>query len=281
MSKNPIDVSRARVDKVRSATRTRVMDPADDYSYADLMGDMTSTVRELVDVVYRTEAQRLYGTTQVPGFALFLYGSPARCEMTSYTDIDIHIIDDDRDDTSAELKRRISGSLSTFGFGKIDDPNWENLETVELYVARSITEGNQIIDADYVCGDRVIADRIEGIRLKHDTLERNVRNIFFQRYYLDHYYSRRSTVEVPNVKYCVGGYRELLTFNWFDKVMKLYNPSWDKGDGTGPWVRKALANLRDNEMISEDDFNHADTSIGFVTLLRNEMLHANLGTSDQ
>ena len=122
---------RQEVSSIRSSTRLRILDPNDSYSISDLMGDLSSVVGRMISEVYGIEANNLFGPTDVPNFAIFSYGSPGRGEMTTHADIDLHIIDEAPNEKSAELKSRIVRDLETFGFSKVDDPNWENLETVE------------------------------------------------------------------------------------------------------------------------------------------------------
>jgi predicted nucleotidyltransferase len=270
-----------KINETREKTRELLMNPNVNYDSFNLMSDLSFAVYNMVKKVYKFESEKIYGNFEPNNFAIFLYGSPSREEMTSYSDIDLHVIDEQHTPESHLLKENILKVLNTFGFGKIDDPNWENLKTIRQYTAKSITEGNQIIDAKYVCGDKLIDEKIQKIKNNYDTLERNVRNIFFQRFYLDHYYSNRSSKEIPNVKYCSGGYRELLTFDWFDKIMTLSNKSWLKEKVEEPKVLSAIKNLYLNNLVNKYEFNKIKKSIDFITLLRNEMLHVNIGTEDE
>jgi len=272
---------RKKFDEVRCYSRKNAMDPSSNYDSFNLMTDLSNAVISMVENVYEYESQKIYSDSLVDNFAIFLYGSSSRNEMSSYSDIDIHIIDEKNSLESNLLKKNIIDDLDTFRFGKIDDPNWKNLKTIEKYVSKSITEGNQIIDAKYICGDKSISKNIQLMKDKYDDLERNVKNIFFQKFYLEHYYSNRSSEDVPNVKYSSGGYRDLLTFDWFDKTMDISYNLWLKNSSEGPYVLNALHNLYLNNLIDKSQFQQIKTSVNFISLLRNEMLHVNINTSDE
>jgi hypothetical protein len=201
--------------------------------------------------------------------------------MTSYSDIDIHIINENLSEKTVLLKKNILNSLSSFGFGKIDDPNWEHLDVISKYAERSITEGNQVIDCKYACGDKSINNEVEKIKKKYDTLDRNIRNMFFQWFYLDYYYSIRSTFDIPNVKYCKGGYRELLSFDWFDKLINIYKNKESKSDPETPFIKNAIENMLSNSFISDEQFVKLYEAVNFIVLLRNEILHINQNTEDK
>ncbi len=277
----PLERLARKVSLAKNNTRLRAMDPKDNYNAFNLMIDLSSLVRDMIKETYNFYALQMFNSVEVPDFAILLYGSPARREMTTYSDIDIHIMDHNQTSESIKLKECLTETLGTFGFGKVDDPNWKSFNVADLYAARSITEGNQIIDAIFVCGDTSMANKLDALKNKYDTVDRNIRNIFFQWFYLDHYYSRRSTTEVPNVKYCKGGYRELLTFDWFDKTMGLLRNDWIKNNTDDPLLKQAINNLKQNNLITPNEFTSVDQAVNFITLLRNEVLQVNIGTSEQ
>ena len=269
-----------KFSSTKSNSHRRAMNPDYRYDSFNLMTDLSIVVREMIDATYRCCTDSRSDKKEIPGFGIILYGSPARYEMTNYSDIDIHIIDSKPTRESAELKSGIANGLAAFGFGKIDDPEWRNLDIAELYAAKSIIEGNQIIDSEFVCGDTEIAKNLATLKIKYDSLEWRTKNMFFQQFYLDHYYSRRN-LNTTNVKYCVGGSRELLTFDWFDKAMNYTDPNWDKGSSDLPWIKKAIDNLVYNKLIDESTYNSLYRAVNFVVLLRNEVLHANQDTAEQ
>ena len=276
-----IDNLRAEIVQMRSETRKKAMDPSNDYNSLSLMRDTTSAVSDAVSKVYRHHAMELFGSPFVQGFAIYVYGSPARTEMTTYSDLDLHVIIDGSTPKKSLLKTRILDSFGTFAFAKVDDPNWEKLSIIEQYAAKSITEGNQVIDARYVGGDMNLARRFEYIQQKYDTLDRSIRNIFFQWFYLDHYYSRRNSLDTINVKYSRGGFRELLTYDWFDKTMSLFNVRWPQQIVEKPFIEQALQNFSTHGLVDCDYAKSLRSSVDFIILLRNEMLHVNEGTQDR
>ncbi len=121
--------------------------------------------------------------------------------------------------------KSILKALDTYGFGKVDEQGWRQEEVIERYARHSLVDGNKVFDAQFIAGDPTILSWMNDLQLRENTLDRAMKNVVFQRYYLEHYYSNRSTDEVPNVKYQNGGTRDLLTYNWFDNTMSLRQDS--------------------------------------------------------
>ena len=99
-------------------------------------------------------------------------------------------------------------------------PEWGTLSEAEIFAEKSITEGNQILESRFLCGDKDIKGKTEEMIGKYATTERMIRNIIFQKFYFEQYYKQRIRNGAINVKYCDGGSRDFLFINWFDKLMR-------------------------------------------------------------
>jgi predicted nucleotidyltransferase len=246
-----------------------------------LMRSMTTSLRSAVSSLY--DLARVDLRCPPNDIAIFLYGSPARNELTSYSDIDLHVIDEQQSPQSRALQERVRADLATLGFGKVDDPHWERFHVMEHYASKSMTEGNQVLDTTFVCGDLTMNRTITSMKARHDTRDRNVRNFIFQSHYLTHYYEQKARADAENIKYCAGGYRDLLVLNWFDKIMRLTHADWDPllRDRGQPHIERTLENLTHNGMVTPDQGRACSNAVSFLVMLRNEALHVNQGTSDK
>ncbi len=266
--------------KERRDARIKAMNPQISYSGFDLMSDISQMAERAIKKSYKVLEKNLF-EEKSPSIAIFLYGSGGRGEMTNYSDIDIHFISAIDDPQASVFQEKLHKELASYQFGKIDDPNWKNMKSVEKYAARSITEANQIFDAKLVAGDKGLAKELTRIIEKYDTQERKIRNMLFQKFYLEHYYGARSNVEVPNVKYCSGGYRDLLTFDWFSNWISSTKGLPSDIIGKMPQIQYSLKDIGAKGIITNKKERLALDSAEFMVLFRNEVLHSNIGTKDE
>ena len=239
----------------------------------DLMEQTTQVVRGIVkDEFLRFAPQK--------GMAVFVHGSPSRNEMITYSDIDILFVETL---PSIVAGRDITKALATYGFGKVDEQGWRQEGVIERYAKHSLVDGNKVFDAQFVAGDPSILDWMSDLQKRENTLDRAMKNVVFQRYYLEHYYSNRSTEEVPNVKYQHGGTRDLLTYDWFDNTMSLHRGSdWTREpESNRPNIESSLKNMSGNGVLSNAEYEATKVAVEFTSLLRNEILHVNQTTKDK
>ena len=216
------------------------------------------------------------------GIAAFVYGSLGRKEMIGESDLDVLVLWDDKyDKISKERKDEIKQKSESFNFCKVDIPDWGNLKEAEVYSKISITEGNQVLECRFLCGDDKKRKKEENIQQKYATAERMTRNFIFQKFYFDEYFKHKVRDDALNIKYCHGGSREFLFINWFDNFMFKKHPCWETQNKEIPYVERGLINLYKNNLISTPEFKDALNAANFNILMRNETLDCNKGTKDE
>lgn len=264
---NKVKVGREKAEEIRAAAMRR------EIGAFDLMEQTTQVVRSIV----KDEFLRYAPQT---GMAVFVHGSPSRNEMSTYSDIDILFVETIPNITAG---KGIIKALDTYGFGKVDEQGWRQEEVIERYTKHSLVDGNKVFDAQFVAGDPSILGWMSDLQLRENTLDRAMKNVVFQRYYLEHYYSNRSTEEVPNVKYQQGGTRDLLTYDWFDNTMALHQGSnWLRDlKSNRPKMESSLKNMNSNGVLSSTEYETTKVAVEFTSLLRNEILHVNHNTKDK
>lgn len=218
---------------------------------------------------------------QTNGIGAFLYGSPGRREMVCESDLDILLIYKDNSQIYSKFKEQFKKLAQPFKFCKIDLPEWGNIEEVSTFSQKSITEGNQVLECRFICGDKEIANSVKNIQEKYGGPDRMIRNIIFQNFYFQQYFRQRVRNGKINVKYCDGGSRDYLFINWFNQLMNRKYPEWNKTFGERPVAEIGLSNIYKNGLISSLEFGRAIEALNFNILFRNEILLANKGTEDE
>jgi hypothetical protein len=235
---------------------------------------MECVVKELFNLT-----SKLIGDTGE--IAAFLYGSPGRREMVCESDLDLMLVYRDRSKKFIEFKNKFKEIAKPFEFCKVDLPEWGTLEEAKTYASSSITEGNQVLESRFVCGDDNIRKEIKSIQKEFGMPERMRRNIVFQKFYFEQYYKQRVRNGSINVKYCDGGSRDYLFIYWFNQLMSGKYPDWDKAPVERPMAEQGLSNLFHNSLITFPEFSKAIDALQFNLLLRNEILLANKGSKDE
>lgn len=215
------------------------------------------------------------------GIAAFLYGSPGRREMVSESDLDIMLVYKNQSKKYIDFKEKFRELAQPLEFCKVDLPDWGTLNEAESFAKKSITEGNQVLEDRFVCGDEKIKEGIEKIKEKYGNPNRMARNIVFQKFYFDQYFKQRVRDGAINIKYCDGGSRDYLFIHWFNQLMKRKYPEWNKTTNKKPVAEQGLSNLYQNKVIDSFEFGRAIDALNFNLLFRNEILLANKGTNDE
>ena len=144
-------------EKIRNRTRFKVSPPQnyDGLSMAIAYSDvMDYVVRELFDLT--VEQLNNQGKK---GIAAFLYGSPGRREMVCESDLDMMLVYGDNSQGYLDFKNKFKELAEPFKFCKIDLPEWGTIEEARTFAQKSITEGNQVLESRFVCGDADIKKR--------------------------------------------------------------------------------------------------------------------------
>ncbi|MBU0460975.1 MAG: nucleotidyltransferase domain-containing protein, partial [Nanoarchaeota archaeon] len=116
----------------REDARLKAMNPESPYSGFDLIADISHMIDEVIKREYQSLEKRIFGNELSPS-AVFLYGSGGRNEMTNYSDIDIHFISTANDRRTTLFREGLHSALTQYKFGKIDDPYWANMDSLENY----------------------------------------------------------------------------------------------------------------------------------------------------
>lgn len=263
-------------EQIRNKTRfqTPISEKYDGLTMAIAYSDMMEYV---VKELFNLTAERVTSN----GIAAFLYGSSGRREMVCESDLDVLLVYRNNSDEYKKFKDKFKEFASSFKFCKIDLPQWGAIDEAAIFAQKSITEGNQILESRFICGDNKIKQKIEKIQKKFGGPERMIRNIVFQRFYFEQYFKQRVRNGAINIKYCDGGSRDYLFLHWFNQLMKRKYPNWGKSIFGRPEAEIGLYNLYINGLISSLEFSKAIESLNFNLLLRNEILLANKGTSDE
>lgn len=266
-------------EKIRNRTRFKVSSHQnyDGLSMAIAYSDiMEYVVQELFDLT----AEQLNNKNK-KGVAAFLYGSPGRREMVCESDLDMMLVYKDNSQDYINFKKRFKELAESFNFCKIDLPEWGTIEESKIFARKSITEGNQVLESRFVCGDEDIKTEMGSIQNEFGGPERMTRNIVFQKFYFEQYFKQRVRDGAINIKYCDGGSRDYLFIHWFNQLMGRKYSDWDRAQEERPVAEQGLHNLYQNGLISPLEFSKAIDALHFNLLFRNEVLLANKGTSDE
>lgn len=277
ITKLVMDFNRAK-EQIRNKTRFRsAINKNDGLSMAVAYSQVVEyIVKELFDLTVESmELKKPFGIGAV------IYGSPGRKEMVAESDLDVMLLYEKDTPSYQKFKEKFKEYANSLQFCKVDLPEWGTIDEASIFAEKSITEGNQVLEGTFLCGDEEIKEKLNKIQQKFGGQERMIRNIIFQKFYFDQYFKQRVRDGDINVKYCDGGSRDYLFIHWFNQLMKREYPDWDKGLKERPVAEIGLFNLYNNGLISSVEFAKAIESLNFNLLLRNEVLLANKGTSDE
>ena len=242
-------------------------------AYSDVM---EYVVKGLFDLTTESIGENNHG-----GIAAFLYGSLGRREMVCESDLDVMLVYRDKSPKYLNFKEKFKELAEPFKFCKIDLPEWGTCEEAKIFAKKSITEGNQILESRFVCGDENIRADVEKIQKEFGGPERMARNIIFQKFYFEQYFKQRIKNGAINIKYCDGGSRDYLFIHWFNQLMDKKYSDWDRAQKERPVAEQGLFNLYHNGLIDSLEFGKAIDSLHFNLLFRNEILLVNKGTSNE
>ncbi|MBR9683168.1 hypothetical protein GOV03_01370 [Candidatus Woesearchaeota archaeon] len=266
-------------EKIRNRTQFK-LDSSPKYEGLDMAVSYSEAIEYVVKEIFNLTSE-VIGNRNGEGIAAFLYGSPGRREMVCESDLDIMLVYRDESKDHIEFKDKFKEFAKPFKFCKIDLPEWGTLEEAKIFAERSITEGNQVLETRFICGDRDIRKEVTLIQEEFGRPERMTRNIVFQKFYFEQYFRQRIRNGAINVKYCDGGSRDYLFIHWFNQLMGGKYSNWDLAQKGRPVAEQGLSNLYNNGLISSLEFSKAINALHFNLLFRNEILLANKGTSDE
>lgn len=205
--------------------------------------------------------------------AVGIYGSAGRQEMAAYSDADVLIITGSESTQEREFRKQFSIEMAKFGYSKVDIPDWGTIRQLSKICSTNIVEGNQILESKIVCGDPSLIKSFRAMVKKQNTLERSKRNILFQLFCYDYYYSKRRKNGYINVKYSAGGTRDILFFIWIAR-----HTATSVGIQPPISITNSLSLLFEHGSVNRSEYEKLLRSISNVMLLRSEALKINKGT---
>jgi predicted nucleotidyltransferase len=266
--------------KEQIRNKTRFCSSSNENNGLTMAVSYSNVVEYIVKELFSLTAESVWAE-KISGIGAFLYGSPGRKEMVSESDLDVMLLYKDDSPKYKEFKEKFKEYANSLQFCKVDLPEWGTFDDASTFAEKSITEGNQVLEGNFVCGDKDTEIKLQEIQQKFGGPERMIRNIVFQKFYFDQYFQQRVRNGDINVKYCDGGSRDYLFIHWFNQLMKQKYLDWDKGLRERPVAEIGLYNLYQNGLINSLEFAQSIESLNFNILLRNEILLANKGTIDE
>jgi len=241
----------------------------------------TTNFERIAKAVFNIITEKVYGSTSTPGLSIYAYGSPGRIEMVGGdSDADIFILESKETKKGTEFRKQFAETMERFDYSKLDLPEWGKLAETEIYLEKSLIEGNQILETRFLCGDAKLNMRLEKLKSKYNSPERAIKNIIFNRLYLDEYFSKKVRAGALNVKYCKGGSRELLFISWYDGLLRLINA--EEGElSKEPRFLIGLKKALERNAITEIQYRNAIRAINFLSILRTDILSVNKSTKDR
>jgi len=247
----------------------------------ELVVEETRKFDKIVRDTYEEVAMNLFGTKVPSGFAVFAYGSPGRIELVGGdSDADIFLVEKEKTPRSTEFKKRLKERWGTFGFSKVDLPPWGTYDEIDIYLEKSLVEGNQVLETRFLAGDESVMQEVSQRKQKFDSIERGLRNIIFNRLYFNQYFRQRIRDGALNLKYCPGGSRDFLFVYWQDKLDRMIRKEPDD-PLYSPRVQNGLNRLFAQGKIPEGNFKGVLEAINFMVELRSDVLAINRDTLDR
>lgn len=203
------------------------------------------------------------------------FGSPARYEMLGQSDLDCLLIREDEINI-VPLREKFMDNLKSFDFSKLDIPMWGSLTDCGNYLKKSVTEGNQLVEARYVSGDKDTWDKLENLRKKYCTEERFSVTFCFQYLYFNQYYKQRERAEKYNLKYGHGGTRDFLFPVW----LAYFREGYEYLQNGEPAVIRGIQSLLERKDITNEQSKRFVDAANVIALMRNELLRISYGTDD-
>ncbi len=247
----------------------------------EIMGEETRLLINRIKSVYNKSARDSYGQSSTPGLGVYVYGSVGRGEMVGGdADADVFILETGPTEKSRQFRELFVKRMNEFDYAKLDIPEWGKLDEAQIFLEKSLIEGNQVLETRYIAGDLNLDKELDFLKRRYNTLERALKNFIFNRFYLDDYFKNKVRNGALNVKYCEGGSRELLFFSWYDEIISLLDNSPHQEKGLPRCLIGAKTALL-RERLNEEEYNSFIQAIDYMTILRSNILAVNRDTSDR
>ncbi|MBI2146797.1 hypothetical protein HYU22_05665 [Candidatus Woesearchaeota archaeon] len=223
-----------------------------------------------------TEASReVLGMDSPSGVALFSFGAPARKEMFGGSDADVAVYRAGNTNQELKLRDKFVELLQDFNFTKIDTPVWGTLDDIQRYMSTSVTEANQVMEAQFICGDPEFRKRVESLRISLYDKDIIARNLIFQFFYFDQYYGKKASPGHLNLKYCAGGIRDFLFPMWYAQLKAGID-----GNLKTTAMERGLTILYEERLLSQDDIVDIMKHSSSMAFIRDEVIRLTPGDMD-
>ncbi len=232
--------------------------------------------KTLVSSILQNLSLQQTGNIYPKGIVVYSFGAPSRNEMVGSSDADIIIFRKDNSNDKLLFRKKFIEVLSNFGFTKIDTPEWGSVEDIIRYLNTSVTEANQIIEAQFIGGDLEFMQEIEKVRKENYQKQIIARNLLFQFNYFSHYYKQKEKENEINLKYCHGGVRDLLFPMWYSHLTHGLEKNL-----TIPAVKKGLETLYEKGFFNKrEEISDCLKKIANLIFIRNELIDISNGDTD-
>lgn len=222
------------------------------------------------------EASRdIFGTDFPQGVAIFSFGAPARKETFGGSDADVAVYRAGNTSKELKLREKFVELLQDYNFTKVDTPVWGTLDDIQRYMTTSVTEANQVMEAQFICGDPEFRKRVEQLRVSLYNKDIIARNLVFQFFYFDQYYSKKASPGHLNLKYCAGGIRDFLFPIWYAQLKK----GIDENLKTTA-MERGLNTLYEDGLLSGDELVDLLKHSSSIAFIREEVIRLTSGDMD-
>lgn len=261
--------------QVSDARNDFFKEPPDIFRAFEYSKKYTAAYEALIRSKVLGASNAIFGTPVPQGVAVFSFGAPSRNEMLGGSDADIAVYRAGNSEKELSLRERLVQSLERFKFTKVDTPVWGTLADIRRYMTTSVTEANQVIEAQYICGDAALHEQVEQLRASLYDREVIARNLIFQFFYFAQYFRKKTAPDHLNLKYCHGGLRDLLFPAWYAQLRKGIET-----DLQTTAVERGLQVLREDNLLPPDAITDILKAASATTFVRDEILTITPGDVD-
>jgi len=261
--------------QVSGARNDFFKEPSDIFRAFEYGKKYTAAYEALIISKVSVASTAIFGTPIPKGVTVFSFGAPSRNEMLGGSDADIAVYRSGDSEKELALRERLVQSLEEFKFTKVDTPAWGTLTDIRCYMITSVTEANQVTEAQYICGDAALREQVEQLRASLYDREVIARNLVFQFFYFEQYFRKKAAPDHLNLKYCPGGLRDLLFPGWYAQHRKGIET-----DLQTTAVERGLQALYEDGLLLPDAIAEILEAASATTFIRDELLTITPGDLD-
>lgn len=249
--------------------------PLDVFHAFDYTRKYSGMYKYLIESKAAEASYKIFGVSLPKGVAIFSFGAPSRNEMMGRSDADVAIYRAGESEKELQFRNRLVESLQEFKFTKIDTPVWGTLNDIRRYMNISVTEANQVTEAQFIYGDLEFREQIE--QLKTFLYDREViaRNLVFQFFYFRQYFDRKASPDHLNLKYSPGGTRDFLFPMWYAQLKEGLEQNLQTTA-----LERGLNTLLEEGLLSVDEKTEILKASSAIAFIRDEVMKLTPGDMD-